>query len=98
MAPNILNLKQKKEKFKNKKTKNSKKNLEFQNFIRDNFENVVMILHIKLDRFITIVKQIQRNIWQCNKKQISELKDEGIETQIFPWIEKKKLSFLNLAM
>ena len=49
-----------------------------------------MILHIKLDRFITIVKQIPKEYMAMQQKQISELKDEGIETQIFPWIENKK--------
>ena len=26
----------------------------------------------------------------ATKKQVSELQEEGIETQIFPWIENKK--------
>jgi len=93
MAPNILNLKQKKEnEFKNKKNlKIQKKILEFQNFIRDNFENVGDDFAYKARSLHYNSKTNTKGIYgNATKKQISELKDEGIETQIFPWIENKK--------
>ena len=93
MAPNILNSKQKKEnKYKNKKTQEiQKKILEFQNFIRDNFENVGDDFAYKARSLHYNSKKNTKGIYgNATKKQISELKDEGIETQIFPWIENKK--------
>ena len=93
MAPNILNLKQKKEnKFENKKTQEiQKKILEFQNFIRDNFENVGDDFTYKARSLHYNNKKNTKGIYgNATKKQISELQEEGIETQIFPWIENKK--------
>tara|TARA_B100001769_G_C22023581_1_gene550026 strand:+ start:524 stop:952 length:429 start_codon:yes stop_codon:yes gene_type:complete len=93
MAPNILNLKQKKEnKFKNKKNQEiQKKILEFQNFIRDNFENVGDDFAYKARSLHYNRKKNTKGIYgNATKKQLSELRDEGIETQIFPWIENKK--------
>ena len=93
MAPNILNLKQKKEnKFKNKKTQEiQKKILEFQNFIRHNFENVGNDFTYKARSLHYNSKKKTKGIYgNATKKQIRELQEEGIETQIFPWIENKK--------
>ena len=70
MAPNILNLKQKKEnEFKNKKNLKIQKN--FWNFkisLGIILKMWVMILHIKLDRFITIVKQIPKEYMAMQQK------------------------------
>lgn len=93
MAPNILNLKQKKEnKAKNKKTQEiQKKVLEFQNFIRDNFENVGDDFAYKARSLHYNSKKNTKGIYgNATKKQISELQEEGIESQLFPWIENKK--------
>ena len=44
-----------------------------------------MILPIKLDHY-----KYKTGIYgNASKKQIKELKDEGIETYVFPWIENK---------
>ena len=93
MAPNILSLKQKKDKkFKNKKNwKIQKKILEFQNFIRDNFENVGNDFTYKARSLHYNSKKNSKGIYgNATKKQISELREEGIETQIFPFLENKK--------
>ena len=93
MAPNILSVKQKKErKFKNKKNQEiQKKILEFQNFIRDNFENVGDNFTYKARSLHYNNKKNSKGIYgSATKKQISELREEGIETQIFPFIENKK--------
>ena len=93
MAPNILNLKQKKEnKFKNKKTQEiQKKILEFQNFIRNNFENTGDDFVYKARSIHYDSKKNTKGIYgNATKKQVSELQEEGIEVQIFPWIENKK--------
>jgi len=93
MAPNILNLKQKKEnKAKNKKTQEiQKKVLEFQNFIRDNFENVGDDFAYKARSLHYNSKKNTKGIYgNATKKQISELQEEGIESQLFPWIDNKK--------
>ena len=93
MAPSILNLKQKKEnKFKNKKTHEiQKKILEFQNFIRDNFENVGDDFTYKARSLHYNSKKNTKGIYgNATKKQVRELQEEGIETQIFPWVENKK--------
>ena len=93
MAPSILNLKQKKEnKAKNKKTQEiQKKVLEFQNFIRDNFENVGDDFAYKARSLHYNSKKNTKGIYgNATKKQISELQEEGIESQLFPWIDNKK--------
>ena len=90
MAPNILSLNYKEGDKIKKKQEIKKKILEFQNFIKDNFENVgndfaykARSLHYKSEKK---TKGIYGN---ATKKQIAELHDEGIETQFFPWIDDK---------
>tara|TARA_B100000575_G_C23025722_1_gene590681 strand:- start:517 stop:948 length:432 start_codon:yes stop_codon:yes gene_type:complete len=93
MAPNIVSSKNCFEnKIKIKKNNNIKKKiLEFQNFIKNNFENVG-------DDFTYKARSLHYNNNKKNKKgiygnastkQIKELNEEGIETQIFPWIDNK---------
>ena len=49
-----------------------------------------MILFIKLDHYIIIIKKIKKEFMEMHQKnKLKELQDEGIETQIFPWIENK---------
>ena len=91
MAPNILSFKSKKaNKINNKKNHIKKKILEFQNFIKKNFEYVgndfaykARSLHYDND------KNYKGIFGNATKKQIRELKEEGIEANIFPWIEDK---------
>ena len=92
MAPNIMtanqklgnNLKMKK----NNKIK--KKILEFQNFIEKKFENVGDDFAYKARSLHYDNKKNKKGIYgNASQNQIKELKEEGIETQIFPWIKDK---------
>ena len=91
MAPNILSFKSKKaNKINNKKNHIKKKILKFQNFIKRNFEYVgddfaykARSLHYEND------KNYKGIFGNATKKQIRELQEEGIEANIFPWIEDK---------
>ena len=45
---------------------------------------------MKPDQFIMIIKKKTKGIYgSASKKDILELKDEGIETQIIPWFKDK---------
>ena len=93
MAPNILGINKKTEnKIKIKKTINIKKKiLEFQNFIKKNFENVGNDFTYRARSLHYNTKKGIKGIYgNASKKQIKELQEEGIETQVFPWIDDKK--------
>ena len=92
MAPNIMTANQKLENnLKMKKNdKIKKKILEFQNFIEKNFENVGDDFAYKARSLHYDNKKNKKGIYgNASQNQIKELKDEGIETQIFPWIKDK---------
>ena len=92
MAPNILNsISNIKKKDVNKKRRNIKKRImEFQNFIKANFENVGDDFAYKARSLHYNYKKKQKGIYgSASKKQIKELQEEGIETETFPWIEDK---------
>ena len=85
MAPSIINLKNNKN---NKDNKIKKRILEFQKFINNNFENVGDDFAYKARSIHYTNKKRSKGIYgNATKKQINELREEGIETQIFPWIE-----------
>ena len=92
MAPNILGINKKTEnKIKIKKNINIKKKiLEFQNFIKKNFEYVGSNFAYKARTLHYNNKESQKGIFgSASSKEIKELNEEGISTQILPWIEKK---------
>ena len=92
MAPNILNsVSNTEKKAANKKRQNIKKKiLEFQNFIKENFENVGDDFAYKARSLHYTNKEKQKGIYgTASKKQIKALQEEGIETETFPWIEDK---------
>ena len=92
MAPNIMTANQKLENnLKMKKNdKIKKKNLVFQNFIEKNFENVGDDFAYKARSLHYDNKKNKKGIYgNASQNQIKELKEEGIETQIFPWIKDK---------
>ena len=67
-----------------------KKILEFQNFIKKNFENVGDDFTYKARSLHYNNKKNKKGIYgNASKKQITELQEEGIDTQIFPWFEDK---------
>ena len=89
MAPNILNVKKQNTNFVNSKENNDikKKILKFQNFIKKNFEYVGNDFSYKA-RTIHYNRENKKGIYgNASKKQIQELQEEGIDAQIFPWIE-----------
>ena len=92
MAPKIINRVFKEKSTKEfKKYKNINKKLkEYQKFIKKNFEDVG-------DNFAYEARSIHYNnkknkkgiFGTASKEEIKELKDEGINTEIIPWVEDK---------
>ena len=93
MAPQLINSKTKSETklntAKHQKIKKTIKN--YQKFIKDNFQYVG-------DNFAYEARSIHYNNKKKSKgiygsasiQDLKELKDEGIEAQMFPWIEDKE--------
>ena len=90
MAPKILKkndlvLKNEKKNFINKKLK------EYQNFIKKNFEYVGENFAYEARSIHYNEKRNKKGIYgKATGKEILELKNEGIDTQIIPWVEDKK--------
>ena len=92
MAPNILSIKKQHEnKIRIKKNEDIKKKiLEFQNFIKDNFDYVGDDFAFKARSLHYNNKKNKKCIYgTATNKQIKDLDEEGIDTQIFPWVENK---------
>ena len=92
MAPKILNPKQSKQnKIEIENNKEIKRKIfEFQKFIKNNFENVGDDFAYRARSLHYDNEGKSKGIYgNATNKQIIELKEEGIETQIFPWIENK---------
>tara|TARA_B100000900_G_scaffold297488_1_gene256022 strand:+ start:1311 stop:1727 length:417 start_codon:yes stop_codon:yes gene_type:complete len=88
MAPKLINTKNEKEIQKFKDVKRVVRN--YQNFIKENFEYVG-------DKFTYEARSIHYNnkkkdkgiYGTASKKDLDELREEGIEAQVLPWIEDK---------
>jgi len=89
MAPNILNSKKEEKLIEDKKHSKIKNKIrEYQKFIKKNFEYVgdnfayeARTLHYSKDKS-------KKNIYgNSNLKEVKELKEEGIETEIIPWVK-----------
>ena len=91
MAPNVLNSSDFKKKDINKIKEIKSKLREFKKFIKDNFQYVG-------DNFAHEARSIHYDPKKKNKaiygkasrKEIEDLKQEGIKTEEFPWIEDKE--------
>jgi len=93
MSPNVLNSKNEKlEKTKNKRLTHIKKTIkEYQKFIKNNFKYVgenfayeARSIHYKNK------KKTKGGIYgNASSEELKELKEEGIETEIVPWINEK---------
>ena len=93
MSPNVLNFKnEKKDKVRDKKFANIKKTIkEYQKFIKNNFKYVgenfayeARLIHYK-DK-----KKVKGGIYgNASLDELKELKEEGIETEIVPWVNEK---------
>ena len=91
MAPNVLNSSDFKSKDINKIKEIKSKLKEFKKFVKDNFKYVG-------DNFAYEARSIHYNNKKKSKgiygsastQDLKELKDEGIDAQIFPWIKDKE--------
>jgi hypothetical protein len=93
MAPNILNSKEikidLKEKDKFKRVKNKLK--EYQKFIKSNFEYVGENFSYEARSLHYDNKKKPKGIYgKATSKEVKSLKEEGIETEIMPWIEESE--------
>tara|TARA_A100001011_G_scaffold265068_1_gene273856 strand:+ start:1361 stop:1789 length:429 start_codon:yes stop_codon:yes gene_type:complete len=92
MAPKLicknLDFKEKKVSKKYKKIQNTVK--EYQKFIKKNFEYVGENFAYEARSIHYNNKKKEKNIYgTASKKDLKELREEGIDTQIIPWVEDK---------
>ena len=92
MAPQLINSKSKSEtkldSFKHQKIKKTIKN--YQRFIKDNFQYVGDNFAYEARSIHYNSKKKSKGIYgSASKQDIKELKEEGINAQIIPWIEDK---------
>ena len=90
MAPKLIN----QSKFKNleqknfKLKKNGKKIKEYQNFIKNNFEYVGENFAYEARSIHYNDKKKEKSIYgTASKKDLKELTEEGINTQMIPWVD-----------
>ena len=93
MAPGLINKnfdkKMNKNYYKYDKIKN--KLSEYQKFIKDNFKNVGENFAYEARLIHYNEKNKEKGIYgTASQKDLKELKEEGIDTQIIPWVEDKK--------
>ena len=92
MSPNLLNTK-KRENLKDiKKFKDVRKQLtDYKKFVKDNFEYVGENFTYKARSIHYDKKKRKKGIYgSATLKDVRELKEEGIQTDIIPWIEDDK--------
>ena len=92
MSPNVLNSKKEKSKItKNEKYAEVKNKLkEYQKFIKKNFKYVGENFAYEARSIHYNKKKNKKGIYgRATKKDIKELKEEGIETELIPWVEDK---------
>ena len=91
MKPNLVNTKFKSDNA-SKNNKNFKKKLrEYQKFIKENFEYVGENFAYEARSIHYNKNNNKKNIYgKASKKDVRELKEEGIETSTIPWIEDKE--------
>ena len=92
MSPNVLNKKNNKyEKIKNKKITEIKNKIkEYQKFIKNNFKFVGKNFAYEARSIHHNSKKNNKGIYgTATKEEIKELKEEGVKTEIIPWLEDK---------
>jgi len=93
MMPSVIN---KKAVIKNKSSSNKFENIkktisEYQKFIKNNFEYVGENFAYEARSIHYKNKKNKKGIYgHASKKDINELNEEGIETQLIPWINDKE--------
>ena len=93
MAPSLINNKKNQNNEKDtKKLNNIKKTLkEYQKFIKNNFEYVGDNFAYEARSIHYNNKKKEKGVYgTASKKDLDELKEEGIETKMIPWIEDDK--------
>tara|TARA_B100000035_G_scaffold125282_1_gene106648 strand:- start:669 stop:1097 length:429 start_codon:yes stop_codon:yes gene_type:complete len=92
MAPNLISKKSQtiKEKDQRKYEKIRKTITEYQKFIKNNFEYVGNNFAYEARSIHYNEKKKQKGIYgSASKQELKELKDEGIDAQMIPWVEDK---------
>ena len=91
MTPSILNSKKEKSViYKNKKYTKIKNTIkEYQNFIKNNFEYVGEDFAYKARSIHYSDKKKSKGIYgNATVKEVKELKEEGIDTEVIPWVSQ----------
>ena len=91
MAPNLQNTKKNSNIIENRKFNSVQNKLkEYQNFVKKNFEYVGNNFTYEARSLHYNKKKKEKGIYgKASIKDVKELKEEGIETQMIPWIEDK---------
>ncbi len=92
MSPNLAKTKKKSFDSNNLKFKEVKKKLkDYQKFVKENFEFVGDSFTYEARSIHYNKKKRKKGIYgNATLKDIGELKEEGIQTEIMPWIEEKE--------
>ena len=92
MSPSIINNKKENNNLNSKKYLTIKNKLkEYKNFIKNNFEYVGDNFTYEARSIHYNKKKTKKGIYgKASLKEVSELKEEGIETEMIPWIEDKE--------
>ena len=91
MAPNVLNSPELRSKDINKIKEIKLKLKEFKKFIKDNFKYVGNnFAHEARSIHYDLKKKNKAIYGKASRKEIEDLKQEGIKTHEFPWIEDKE--------
>ena len=91
MSPNVTNAKKKIFENNEKKIKEVKNKLKnYQKFVKDNFKFVGDNFAYEARSIHYNNKKEKKGIYgKATSKEVKELKNEGIETEIIPWINDK---------
>ena len=91
MAPNVRNKKETKNDLRLDKYENIKKTIKnYQKFIKDNFKFVGENFAYEARSIHYNSKKKSKGIYgNASRKDLIELKEEGIEAQMIPWVEDK---------
>ena len=92
MSPNLLNTKKKENLIEIKKYKQVQKKLhDYKKFVKENFEYVGENFTYTARSIHYDKKKQKKGIYgSASLKDVKELREEGIETDIIPWIEDDK--------
>jgi len=92
MSPNLTKTKKKTFEQNEKKLKEVKNKLKnYQKFVKDNFEFVGDNFAYEARSIHYNKKKTEKGIYgKASSKEVKELKNEGIETEMIPWINDKE--------